>query len=55
MPIRKSMERPELSATITVAAMLMAVILTKLNHAWLGIIIIIALCVFHLAQRQSRQ
>jgi hypothetical protein len=55
MLIRKLMERPELSATITIMAMLVAGILTKFNHAWWGIAVIVALCFLHIVHSQSRQ
>ena len=41
---RKLMERLEVSAAMTVIAMLVAGILTKLGHGWWGIAVMVALC-----------
>jgi len=50
------MERPERSATITIMATLMGLILTKLDHALWEIAVIVALCFLHIVQSQrSRQ
>ncbi len=41
---RKLMERLEVSAAMTVIAMLVAGTLTKLGHGWWGIAVMVALC-----------
>jgi len=48
---RNVVTRAELPALMTVVALLMAGMLTKLGHGWWGIALMIALCILDIVRR----